>query len=178
MSKNHQIFFGIIVDKKELQCTIQINRSGWTGFEYVLLIDNTIISEVTQQIDNDDKSKFEVSITGNTSTFDESDENQQVVWYIVKTTRLLDGMTTIIHRRFHDFADVNSLIKQNLKGHHLRSSLPNLPGKEIKILFDHRDPSFVQERQIALQRFLKELVDVPHVSKMTCMLKLLKYLFN
>lgn len=168
MSKNHQIFFGIISDKKELQGTIQINRSGWTGFEYVLLIDNKIISEVTQQIDDDDKSKFEVSITGNTSTFDESNENQQIVWYIVKTTRLLDGMTTIIHRRYHDFADLNSQIKQNLKGNQFHSLLPNLPGKEIKIFFDHRDPTFVSERQISLQRYLKELVGIPHVCKMSC----------
>ena len=54
-------------------------------------------------------------------------------FYIVKTTRLSDNVTTTVHRRFRDFADMNSAIKQNLKGHQMWSSLPSLPEKTLKV---------------------------------------------
>lgn len=74
-----------------------------------------------------------------------------------------------MNRRFKDFADLNSLVKQNFKGHHLRSSLPTFPEKTLKVLTDHRDPDFIQERRRKLESYLVLLVAVPHVADMTCL---------
>lgn len=63
---------------------------------------------------------------------------------------------------------MNSQVKQNFKGHHLRASLPPLPEKTPKFAADHLDPKFIQERRIKLQYFLRTLLDVPHVTEMTC----------
>ena len=56
-----------------------------------------------------------------------------------------------IYSRFRDFAELNSQIKQNLKGHHLRSSLPPLPEKLSKITTDHRSNLFLEDRYAKLQ---------------------------
>ena len=56
------------------------------------------------------------------------------------------------------------MVKQNLKGHHLRSSLPIFPEKTLKLTTDHMDSSFIRDRMLKLDIFLKELVTVPHVS--------------
>lgn len=55
-----------------------------------------------------------------------------------------------------------------MKGHHLRWSLPPLPEKPLKVIKDHRDPEFIQDRSIKLERFISQLVCVPHVCDMIC----------
>lgn len=71
-------------------------------------------------------------------------------------------------RRFKDFADLNSQVKQNFKGHHLRTSLPAFPEKVLKFTTDHMDPAFIQDRKAKLDMFLNDLVLIPHVADMTC----------
>jgi hypothetical protein len=39
---------------------------------------------------------------------------------------------------------LNSQIKQNMKGHHMRDALPPLPEKTIKQFTDHKDLGFIQ----------------------------------
>lgn len=41
---------------------------------------------------------------------------QYIVWYVLNTVRISDGVHTTVHRRFKDFAELNSSVKQNLKG--------------------------------------------------------------
>ena len=94
--------------------------------------------------------------------------NIKVAWYVVSTTRALDKVETSVHRRFRDFAELNSQVKQNLKGHHLRASLPPLPDKTLKLYTDHNDLAFIQDRKFALESFLSNLVNMPHVPDMTC----------
>jgi hypothetical protein len=55
-----------------------------------------------------------------TSTTLDHKSGDQIVWYIVKTIRLEDKVTNTVHRRFKDFGELNSQVKQNFKGHHLR----------------------------------------------------------
>jgi hypothetical protein len=71
-------------------------------------------------------------------------------------------------RRFRDFAEMNSHVKQNLKGHHLREILPPFPEKPLKSFTDHRDPGFIKDRQQKLEIYLTALVAIPHVSDMLC----------
>ena len=94
---------------------------------------------------------------------------KKITWYAVKTTRLSDGIVTTVHRRFKEFAELNSQCKQNLKGNHLRSSLPPLPDKPLKITTDHSDANFINQRKIELNNFLRQLISVPHVSEMNCL---------
>ena len=54
-------------------------------------------------------------------------------------------------RRFREFAELNSQIKQNLKGNHLRSSLPEFPEKTPKFISDHNSVIFIAERSFKLQ---------------------------
>jgi hypothetical protein len=42
-------------------------------------------------------------------------------------------------------------VKQNLKGNHLLQALPLFPEKPLKALTDHRDATFIQERQLKLE---------------------------
>lgn len=72
------------------------------------------------------------------------------------------------NRRFRDFAELNSQVKQNLKGHHLREILPPLPEKPLKSFTDHRDPVFIADRQAKLNIYLTALVAIPHVCDMIC----------
>ena len=74
-----------------------------------------------------------------------------------------------IFRRFREFAELNSQIKQNMKGHHLRDVLPSLPDKPLKQFTDHRDPSFIQDRCFKLERFVIAMTSIPHVANMVCM---------
>lgn len=74
-----------------------------------------------------------------------------------------------ICRRFREFAELNSQIKQNMKGHHLRDVLPPLPEKPLKQFTDHTDLAFIQDRCFKLERFLINMTSIPHVANMVCM---------
>jgi len=152
---------------------IEILRDGLVSFTYKCVINGQIISEVTAKVGSGERLLFDVSIDDKDTMFtpDESDSNMgngRVAWYLVKVVRLSDKVTTAVHRRFRDFADLNSNIKQNFKGHHLRSSLPSLPDKTLKFTTNHLDPAFIEERRQKLESFLKLLIDIPHVCEMTC----------
>eukprot|EP01031_Cornospumella_fuschlensis_P031000 gene31000-37466_t len=69
-----------------------------------------------------------------------------IVWYQVLVTRLADNA--------------------NFKGNHLLAALPPLPEKPLKMLTDHRDPAFIQDRQLKLESYLVNLIAIPHVSDM------------
>lgn len=163
-SKGHRIFFSV----NSLPGYIEIKKSGWTGFAYSCVINNLKIPEATEIVAQDQSEVFKVKISGITTTQDELKDGGLVTWYIVETVRLKDGMKTAVHRRFKDFVELNSQVKQNFKGHHLRQSLPMFPEKPLKSLTDHRDPSFLSQRQIKLELFLMALVNVPHVANMVC----------
>jgi hypothetical protein len=50
----------------------------------------------------------------------------------------------------------------------LRSSLPPLPDKTLKLTTNHRDPAFIEDRKKKLEIFITEMIRIPHVSNMTC----------
>eukprot|EP01033_Poteriospumella_lacustris_P014762 gene14762-10558_t len=162
-SKGHRIFFSV----DSLPGYIEIKKAGWAGFTYACVINTVRIPEATEVVADDQSDVFKVKILGTTTTQDELSEHL-ITWYIVQTTRLADGAVTVIHRRFRDFAEFNSQVKQNFKGHHLREMLPPLPEKPLKSLTDHKDPQFIMDRQLKLETFLIAILAVPHVSHMIC----------
>lgn len=159
----HRIYFTINSEAGY----IEIKREGWINFVYTCCIKDQILCEVTQKVATNQEGIFTVTILDTLLTADEFSENQ-VAWYSIKGSRLKDRIETIVHRRFKDFAELSSQVKQNFKGHHLRSSLPNLPQKLFKYSTDHSDPQFVTERRVKLNLFLNALISVPHVSNMVC----------
>mmetsp|Transcript_17466 Transcript_17466/g.15749 ORF Transcript_17466/g.15749 Transcript_17466/m.15749 type:complete len:332 (+) Transcript_17466:25-1020(+) len=168
-STGHRIFFSIqSIDGSAVPGFIEIKRSGWTSFTYRCIIQNEEINEITQIISTSPTEVFHTNITDNVLTKDEYTEGSSVVWYVVNTTRQSDKSSTSVHRRFKDFADMFSQVKQNFKGHHLRSSLPIFPEKTLKLTTDHMDPTFINDRREKLSTFLANLLTIPHVSEMTC----------
>jgi hypothetical protein len=106
---------------------IEIKKKGWMGFSYACYVEGQALPEVTSKVAHQEKSVFRVQLDGTVTTPDRS--GALITWYVVKATRLEDDVSTTVHRRFRDFAELNSQVKQNFKGHHLRSSLPPLPEK-------------------------------------------------
>lgn len=175
-SQGHKIYFTIPDEKKTFSEVnngyIEVLRDGLVSFAYKCVINAEIINEVTSKVGSGER-LFDISIDDKDTIFtpDESDSgisNGKITWYLVKVVRLSDKVTTAVHRRFRDFADLNSNVKQNFKGHHLRSSLPQLPEKSLKFTTNHLDPAFIEERRQKLETFLKLLIDIPHVCEMTC----------
>lgn len=72
------------------------------------------------------------------------------------------------NRRFRDFVELNSQVKQNFKGNHLLQVLPPLPEKPLKSFTNHRDPTFIEERAYKLELFISQMISVPHVPEMVC----------
>ena len=112
-----------------------------------------IITETTQEVPKHQDPIYSTKIVDIKVVPDPVGETE-VAWYQVVTTRLTDNVITSVHRRFREFADLNSQVKQNFKGHHLRSSIPEFPEKTPKYLTDHRDPSFMNERMNKLNNYL------------------------
>jgi len=162
----HRIYFTL--SDAKVPGYIEIRKSGWMGFTYECFIDNQKVKEATEGVAHCQEMVFKVRVTSATFTDEMDDPNQSVAWYLVHTVRLRDGASSTVHRRFREFAELNSQVKQNLKGHHMRETLPPLPEKPLKILTDHKDPAFIQERCRKLEQYLSALVLVPHVSKMVC----------
>lgn len=164
MDRPHHIQFDIDMGVVGL---ITIYREGFFAFGYECTVNGTPLVETTQeQVTNYDEI-FKAEVVDTFTTPDE-ENGSTVAWYIVETNRLKDDTKTKVHRRFRDFADMNSQVKQNLKGHILFGSLPPLPEKTLKILVDHNDSQFIRDRVQGLNIFLSMLLGLPQVCDMTC----------
>ena len=131
---------------------ITIRKDGFFGFTYECSINGIPQVESMQEEVKSYEELYKAEVVGTFTTPDE-DSGSKVAWYIVEVTRINDKVRTIVHERFRDFADMNSQVKQNLKGHVLLSSIPALPEKTLKILVDHNDPTFIKDRVRALAIF-------------------------
>lgn len=158
--EGHRILFSI----KGTPGFIEIKRTGWIGFEYECVVGGEKQVEITQIISkNQGQELFDIKIAEHRSGSDGYSEDT-ITWYLVETTRLADGFTNTVHRRFKDFVVLHSDIKQQFKGHHLLSSLPSLPEKKSKLIVDHSDPAFLSAREHDLQTYLTALIRIPHVN--------------
>ena len=157
--------FNFIVDKKAGY--LEIKRDGWIGFTYCCVIDGNIIPEATSQIsDKQGEEPYNIDIAEYAFTSDWADGD--INWYKIMVTRKSDNYSTFVHRRFRDFFDLLTEVKRRLKGHHLYSSLPELPEKHFKMMTDHNDSYFLDQRMTELKTFLLNLFRFPHVPHMTC----------
>ena len=93
-SRGHRIFFQI---SDNVPGYIEIKRSGWSGFTYGCVINNQEINEATQGVPQNQDLLFKAKIVESTFTPDEFSEHP-VAWYVIKSTRITDGVTTTVHR--------------------------------------------------------------------------------
>lgn len=157
--------FNFMVDKKVGY--LEIMRDGWTGFKYSCVVDGKMLPEATSQIaEQQGEELYDIDISEYAFTSDWADGD--ICWYKVSITRLNDSYRTFVHRRFRDFSELLTEVKRRLKGHHLYSSLPELPEKHLKILTDHNNSYFLDQRLQQLKTFLVNLFRFPHVPHMTC----------
>lgn len=68
-----------------------------------------------------------------------------------------------VHRRFSDFCTLHSNIQNAYRGTHMLSSLPDPPKKYSKILSDHLNPTFLEQRRQELEKWLMKILKIPGV---------------
>jgi hypothetical protein len=64
-------------------------------------------------------------------------------------------------KRFQDFSDIDQKLRQTYPS--LAIYFPPLPEKVLKILTDHNDSRFVEERKIVLENYLKKMIRIEQV---------------
>ena len=67
----------------------------------------------------------------------------------------------LYRKRYSEFAEVHDKMKQAYVGSHLRASLPAPPAKILNPFFDQLEPTFVQNRQVELNDYVKKIITVP-----------------
>jgi len=143
---------------------IRISREGLISFKYECVFNGTEIPESTSHVSSGNEERYSVSVKQTVTT--KNDSFQIIAWYEIESIRPSDGAKTVVHRRFRDFSNLDAEIRAALKGNHLSSSLPILPGKAIKVLHDHKTPEFIEQRRIDLDVYLQKLFNMPHVPQM------------
>jgi len=78
----------------------------------------------------------------------------------------------VILKRYRDFFDMDALLHEDLPLA-VANSLPNLPERQSKIMVDHMDPDFIDQRRVLLDNYLKKLVRVPDLQHCPAFLKFL-----
>jgi hypothetical protein len=96
-----------------------------------------------------------------------------VTWYRVDTKRLGTGVEVAVHRRFRDFHFLHQQLGTYFKGSHLYHSLPRPPAKGIKLLQDHSDPGFIEERRVQCEAYVRKLLLFPRVAEIQEMMDFL-----
>lgn len=87
-----------------------------------------------------------------------------VTYYTVRTTSPNKPDATV-ERRFDDFKSLNAAVRYNYatsRSSHLVRNLPVFPMSSYKIFTDHSDPTFVENRRQALEKYIAALLAVPH----------------
>jgi len=91
-----------------------------------------------------------------------------VTYYTVRSASLDPQYSDVqVERRFDDFKSLNHAVRSNYasgRSSHLAQNIPVFPVSAIKIFTNHADPGFVEGRRQALERYLRELVTVPHAN--------------
>jgi len=145
---------------------VSINRRGYTQFTYECQVNGQVIPEAADAVRlQDGTTKFTVSIES--WEMSKNIDRKPVIWYLVQTTREFDGATTTCHRRYRDFTHLHDNVSSALNGNDARRHLPSLPGKQVKLLVDHVDESFIDSRRRALQRYLTAMIAIPQA--LTCL---------
>ena len=157
---------------------IHIQRSAFFGFSYACSADGVSVPEATSATADPRRAPGRAGgrsgpaltvnscrVLAHVTTRDHASPSAPIVWYLIEThaSKGDEVATTRVHRRFRDFADLDEAVNGALAGHHVRSSVPRLPQKKLKLLQDHNDQTFLDARRRDLDGYVAKLVHVPHV---------------
>jgi len=82
-------------------------------------------------------------------------------------------------KRYADFGDLDEELREEFKNNpSLLAILPPLPAKATKMLTDHNDPAFVEERKLLLDNYLKRMIRIREVINHKLMLRFLNADFS
>ncbi|EKU22566.1 px domain containing protein [Nannochloropsis gaditana CCMP526] len=158
----HHINF--TVGQDQCRGMVIIEKAGLFSFRYTCVVNGRPLKATLQGLADEDEERFNIAILGAANAY--SSKEKSVTWYELTVTRGSDGARTLVHRRYREFVCLFEQVHAAFKGHHLRSSLPELPGRQLKLLVDHNDTAFVEERRLLLETALGKLLSVPHVGAM------------
>jgi len=173
----HSILFKV----EGAQGEVNITRNGYFGISYSCKVENTSLTESTmimkesQQISPQNQN-FVVSISETVQISHQV--NDIVTWFEVESNRAEDSFKNRVCRRFQDFIELNQQIRAAFKGHVLFERIPKFPQKHLKLIVDHTTVGFVQTRRAELERYLRQLVQLPYVSEMIPFLTFLGIIGN
>jgi len=125
-------------------------------------------------IEDEDIEPFEV--TAVKITHAQILRHNHVIYQIDVTNKLKEGQFSswVVLKRFDEFCKLSSSLRRDLKDRpDLLGELPNLPPKKMKLFTDHFDPTFIEERKILLESFLRLLISTPQVRTHTYVLHFL-----
>jgi hypothetical protein len=111
------------------------------------------IPEATE-ISEEAQEQYKVTIPG--ASIGRDEEGVSVVWFRVTTVCTGPNGTrrTSVHRRFREFGELCDDMRASFKGNHLLGNVPDMPRKELKVLANHMDPVFIEERRVRLELFM------------------------
>jgi len=76
----------------------------------------------------------------------------------------------VILKRYRDFFEMDKNLRNELPQGVIKE-LPALPERQSKIVVDHLDPDFIDQRRILLQNYLQKLVRIPDLQHCPAFLK-------
>ena len=158
----HHINF--TVGHEQARGMVIIEKAGLFSFRYTCVVNGRPLRATLQELADENEERFNVAILATANAY--STKEKAVTWYELTVTRRSDGARTVVHRRYREFQCLFEQVHAAFKGHHLRSSLPDLPGRQLKLLVDHTDTAFVEERRLLLETAVGKLLSVPHVCAM------------
>jgi hypothetical protein len=89
-------------------------------------------------------------------------ERKEVAYYQIQVKTGYQEMLTIYHR-YSEFDLLDKCLKSQMEGH-LKSSLPNLPGKVFNPFVNQISEEFLEVRKVALEQYLVTLLGNSKVS--------------
>lgn len=69
-------------------------------------------------------------------------------------------------KRFSDFVNFDYQLRTSFASHHLLDNLPALPSRQVKLIMDHLNPDFVEERRLRLDEYVQALMKIPKVTQL------------
>lgn len=154
-----QILF--TVDSSDAEIVIEHSLSS-LKYNYSLLVASQPVKDVSaaaEDLTHADLLPAQVTITGTRS----EPSGRKVVTYYACETRLHNGQTARMERRYREFEQLDGLLKSSLSGSHLLPSFPNLPGRVLNPFLDQTSAEFIQDRQHHLEVYLRALINMSKI---------------
>ena len=155
---------------------LKIVRQGFATFVYTLEVAGVRMAEATEQVD-EGSPPFTFLCGVPEAAVGKDEMFEPVIWFRVDVKRTCaatsEERVTTCHRRFRDFGELNEDLRSAFKGHQLLANVPEMPPKELKVLQNHFEGHFVEERRLRLDSMMQRIVGVPRFASSPAVLAFL-----